>query len=179
MFDFYVGSFIDKMMDSYKIWKCVLGENTFLFMPGELAIWHLKTKVTLCVLLMNIDRFWSSAGTRSLVSGSLSKLPSHFSCVFFSDYLFKLLLIGDSGVGKSCLLLRFAVGMVETRFLFFLICCILRDNCEPLGAGRHLHRELHLHHRSGLQDQDHRHGRKDSEAADCEFKINRRCDGGK
>lgn len=30
-------------------------------------------------------------------------------CNFFcSDYLFKLLLIGDSGVGKSCLLLRFA-----------------------------------------------------------------------
>ncbi|KAL0401006.1 UNVERIFIED_CONTAM: Ras-related protein RIC1 [Sesamum latifolium] len=28
--------------------------------------------------------------------------------VSFSDYLFKLLLIGDSGVGKSCLLLRFA-----------------------------------------------------------------------
>jgi small GTP-binding protein len=27
---------------------------------------------------------------------------------FISDYLFKLLLIGDSGVGKSCLLLRFA-----------------------------------------------------------------------
>ncbi|KAK5770845.1 hypothetical protein PVK06_047002 [Gossypium arboreum] len=26
-----------------------------------------------------------------------------------SDYLFKLLLIGDSGVGKSCLLLRFAI----------------------------------------------------------------------
>ena len=29
----------------------------------------------------------------------------HFFC---SDYLFKLLLIGDSGVGKSSLLLRFA-----------------------------------------------------------------------
>lgn len=29
---------------------------------------------------------------------------------FHSDYLFKLLLIGDSGVGKSCLLLRFAVS---------------------------------------------------------------------
>lgn len=27
---------------------------------------------------------------------------------YLSDYLFKLLLIGDSGVGKSCLLLRFA-----------------------------------------------------------------------
>ena len=32
-----------------------------------------------------------------------------------SDYLFKPLLIGDSGVGKSCLLLRFAV-----RILIFL-----------------------------------------------------------
>ncbi|KAK6470662.1 ras-related protein ORAB-1-like [Huso huso] len=31
----------------------------------------------------------------------------HCSAVY-SDYLFKLLLIGDSGVGKSCLLLRFA-----------------------------------------------------------------------
>ncbi|KAF9617498.1 hypothetical protein IFM89_036702, partial [Coptis chinensis] len=32
-----------------------------------------------------------------------------FSVVLFcSDYLFKLLLIGDSGVGKSCLLLRFS-----------------------------------------------------------------------
>jgi hypothetical protein len=29
-------------------------------------------------------------------------------CYFRYDYLFKLLLIGDSGVGKSCLLLRFA-----------------------------------------------------------------------
>ena len=28
--------------------------------------------------------------------------------MFSSDYLFKLVLIGDSGVGKSCLLLRFA-----------------------------------------------------------------------
>lgn len=31
--------------------------------------------------------------------------------LFSSDYLFKLLLIGDSGVGKSCLLLRFAVSI--------------------------------------------------------------------
>ena len=30
-----------------------------------------------------------------------------------SDYLFKLLLIGDSGVGKSCLLLRFAVSKTQ------------------------------------------------------------------
>ncbi|RZC20135.1 Ras-related protein RABD2a isoform B [Glycine soja] len=32
----------------------------------------------------------------------------HVMWLFCSDYLFKLLLIGDSGVGKSCLLLRFA-----------------------------------------------------------------------
>jgi GTP-binding protein EngB required for normal cell division len=31
------------------------------------------------------------------------------------DYLFKLVLIGDSGVGKSCLLLRFAVRMNKTK----------------------------------------------------------------
>ena len=32
------------------------------------------------------------------------------------DYLFKLVLIGDSGVGKSCLLLRFAVSSFFLRF---------------------------------------------------------------
>ena len=31
------------------------------------------------------------------------------------DYLFKLVLIGDSGVGKSCLLLRFAVSCTIRR----------------------------------------------------------------
>lgn len=35
-----------------------------------------------------------------------------------SDYLFKLLLIGDSGVGKSCLLLRFAVSNFISLSLF-------------------------------------------------------------
>ena len=33
------------------------------------------------------------------------------------DYLFKLVLIGDSGVGKSCLLLRFAVSYL---FIFYI-----------------------------------------------------------
>ena len=41
------------------------------------------------------------------VHGVLSLFHSFDFC---SDYLFKLLLIGDSGVGKSCLLLRFAVS---------------------------------------------------------------------
>jgi len=34
--------------------------------------------------------------------------PNLFDMSAEYDYLFKLLLIGDSGVGKSCLLLRFA-----------------------------------------------------------------------
>lgn len=37
----------------------------------------------------------------------LAQLNTRF-LLFTSDFLFKLLLIGDSGVGKSCLLLRFA-----------------------------------------------------------------------
>jgi Ras-related protein Rab-1A len=33
------------------------------------------------------------------------------------DYLFKLLLIGDSGVGKSCILLRFADDTYTDSFI--------------------------------------------------------------
>jgi Ras-related protein Rab-1A len=33
------------------------------------------------------------------------------------DYLFKLLLIGDSGVGKSCILLRFADDSYTDSFI--------------------------------------------------------------
>lgn len=31
----------------------------------------------------------------------------------FSNYLFKMLIIGNSGVGKSCLLLRYAVSYLS------------------------------------------------------------------
>ena len=42
--------------------------------------------------------------------GIFDLLATYLLSFFYSDYLFKLLLIGDSGVGKSCLLLRFAVS---------------------------------------------------------------------
>ena len=44
----------------------------------------------------------ADSNTTTMAPGSNSKQRDY-------DYLFKLVLIGDSGVGKSCLLLRFAV----------------------------------------------------------------------
>jgi len=46
------------------------------------------------------------------------------------DYLFKLVLIGDSGVGKSCLLLRFAVSTVLYPTSFDVLChSVVQDVC--------------------------------------------------
>lgn len=53
----------------------------------------------------------------TIVFVSWEKLIACFPS-YLSDYLFKLLLIGDSGVGKSCLLLRFAVRIEWIIFSF-------------------------------------------------------------
>lgn len=56
-----------------------------------------------------------------------------------SDYLFKLLLIGDSGVGKSCLLLRFAVSicnmfvMLRVLALWFVLLTSLICSLYMMG----------------------------------------------
>ncbi len=43
------------------------------------------------------------------------------------DYLFKLLLIGDSGVGKTCILFRFSEDAFNSSF----ISTIGRPRCLP------------------------------------------------
>lgn len=57
----------------------------------------------------SITIYTSLDHTRSAVAayGSTGGMRADGYCYRY-DYLFKLLLIGDSGVGKSCLLLRFA-----------------------------------------------------------------------
>ena len=53
-----------------------------------------------------------------------------------TDYYVKVITIGDSGVGKSCLLLRFAVTFSYFSIIssFLTICCLI---------GRYIHRQLH------------------------------------
>lgn len=44
------------------------------------------------------------------------------------DYLFKLLLIGDSGVGKTCILFRFSEDNFTTTFISTIGQCAATEN---------------------------------------------------
>ena len=60
------------------------------------------------------------------------------------DYLFKLVLIGDSGVGKSCLLLRFAVSSWRRDTLIYCVVDLLRLNMFIVFLFLPLSRTTHL-----------------------------------
>ncbi len=73
-----------------------------------------RTHLVKRVLLQRWFLLQVCAATKTTNHGLSKRCLSHWSSLC-SDYLFKLLLIGDSGVGKSCLLLRFAVSTEKVR----------------------------------------------------------------
>lgn len=78
------------------------------------------------------------------------------------DYLFKLVLIGDSGVGKSCLLLRFAVSPKRKKMKIIAMILIsssssisssINDNLTPSFSSPSIiyiqtHRTMHSRNRT-------------------------------
>jgi hypothetical protein len=90
--------------------------------PRLSAHHRLELSPRLCVLLQlltlwppfpespsttSLDRRQHGLGANQRPDGAFPRLRL-LTVTYRYDYLFKLLLIGDSGVGKSCLLLRFA-----------------------------------------------------------------------
>ncbi len=84
---------------SFKDLFCYLPHfGVFLF-----SRWSFSLQKWQWLFLLGLSQF-AECVTHCLINTCITWM---FTC---SDYLFKLLLIGDSGVGKSCLLLRFAVS---------------------------------------------------------------------
>ncbi|KAI3363172.1 hypothetical protein L3Q82_011541, partial [Scortum barcoo] len=114
-------SFQREVSSHQPLTSCVLHTGQLLLKCINTTSPHLRDALLLIerqsgVLETHTQRFFSSilSAMDSLTQPSAVQQGREedqgLSCFSFphSDYLFKLLLIGDSGVGKSCLLLRFA-----------------------------------------------------------------------
>jgi hypothetical protein len=96
-------------------------DHTLFLFSGLTRNWHNICLVTLCdVFVAFFSPMFEGQWICRACSQSLINALS-LGCLC-SDYLFKLLLIGDSGVGKSCLLLRFAVRYIHCSSEFNHAC---------------------------------------------------------
>lgn len=105
----------------YYFMSCFFPERLTLFARSTLCpnSWLINGNVhrTVCILLCCCMGSWDTYTS-------------------YSDYFFKILLIGDSGVGKSCLLLRFAVSIEGARLwpsLILLHCCTCLLSLSPFS----------------------------------------------
>lgn len=62
------------------------------------------------------DTAWGSAG-RGRIRGARGVTAENVAMAKTYDFLFKLLLIGDSGVGKTCILVRFSEDAFNSTFI--------------------------------------------------------------
>lgn len=64
-----------------------------------------------------IGRFLAAGGFCAVWGSTGRDFRNTFSMAKTYDYLFKLLLIGDSGVGKTCVLFRFSEDAFNSTFI--------------------------------------------------------------
>ena len=60
--------------------------------------------------------------------------------LFYSDYVFKVIIVGDSGVGKSSVLLRFADDVFQDNYISTigvdLVCILQKSGSFVLSKGK-------------------------------------------
>ena len=80
------------------------------------------------------------------------------------DYLFKMLLIGNSGVGKSCLLVRYAVSILKN--IERIVQIQVLTEYFHLILGKLIQRQLFQYNWSRFQNKNNRNGWAEYQVAD-------------